>query len=91
MLEFPTKLDPGEPFSLSIFFDAETGEFIINIKDDPAPIVFDIGTGDDQTLGETGLNGDMDITFTGYAEEGLSDSTLLYIVRIKSLDIHIYF
>ena len=66
----PTKIDAGEPFSLKIFFDAEEGFFTILIENDFGPIEFPLGTEEEQEVGKTELEGDMDVTFTGYAEEG---------------------
>ena len=70
-ISYPTKLGPGEPFSLTVEYDAEAGMFVVVMEDDFGPIEFEVESGDDApVIASTQLDGDMGVTFTGYVEEG---------------------
>ena len=71
-VSYPTKLDPGEPFSLSVHYDAEAQMFVVVLEDDFGPMEFELDSEEEQVITSTRLDGDMEVTFAGYVEEGQS-------------------
>lgn len=56
---------------MSVEYDKLAGVFTIEFEDDFAPITFEMGTEFEQKMTTTALDGDMDVTFTGFVEKSV--------------------